>query len=87
MTIQTSTTRCAAPKAATKRASKTVPIADRCLVDEVTAAQMVGVSRTNFRRFVAAGLIAPVALPFSIKRNLYTRGAIDQLVSGFGGDA
>jgi hypothetical protein len=63
-------------------------LADRVLVDEQTAAEMLGVSRTTFRALAAQGLIQRVQLPAlagggRLKRNLYTKADLEALVQGF----
>ena len=67
---------CAATEAAPEQASKGLSLAERFLVDEVTAAQLCGVSRPTLRRWVDAGLLSSVALPFGLRRRLYRRSDV-----------
>jgi excisionase family DNA binding protein len=45
-------------------------------VSEVQAAKLLGVSRTTFRRWVAAGHLHPVFMPGGERRKLYHRDDI-----------
>ena len=58
-----------------------VPIDDRLLVDESYASKMLCVSRPTYRKWVKLGLILPVELPYNIRRNLYKRSDLEQLVA------
>lgn len=57
-----------------------VPLADRLVLSETEAAALIGVSRWAFRKWKAAGLIAPIELPLGISRNLYRRSDVLALV-------
>ena len=46
-------------------------------LSEVKCAGLFGVSRTTFRRWVAAGFLCPVHLPFGERRKLYHREEVE----------
>ena len=65
----------------TRHGDKVLPVADRLLVDEITGATMLSVSRGTFRRFVSEGHIKPVELPIDVRRNLYRRQEIERFAA------
>ena len=50
------------------------------LVSEDDAAAMCGVSKQTFRRWVAEGLITPVAPPHGMRRRLYLHRDLEAFV-------
>lgn len=71
---------------ATMKRPDVVPAADRLLLGENESAQLLGVSRFIFRKWVTAGLITPVVLPFNIRRNLYKRADVLAFVDSLAKD-
>lgn len=61
-----------------------IPIRDHFLLTEVEVAEMCGVSRWSVRRWMKAGLLVPVALPWGQKRNLYRSADVEAFLAGLG---
>jgi len=57
---------------------------ERYLLGETEVAALCGVSRHTVRRWRAAGLLRPVALPFGMRRNLYRRSDVEAFLDGRG---
>ena len=51
--------------------------AERILVSENDSSTLLGVSKPTFRRWVAVGLIRPVAMPNGMRRKLYRRSDLE----------
>ena len=60
-----------------ERSHNTIPAHLRIMLSEDDACQMYSLSKPVFRAFVAAGHIAPVKLPFGIRRKLYLRSSLE----------
>ncbi len=56
--------------------SAIVPPHERILISEDTSCALLDISKPVFRRWVAAGVIHPVKLPFECRRKLYRRADI-----------
>ena len=67
-----------------RHGDKRLPVADRLLVDEITGATMLSVSRVTFRRFVTEGFIRAVELPIDVRRNLYRREDLERFARTLG---
>ena len=70
----------------TRHGDKRLPVAERLLVDEITGATMLSLSRVTFRRFVNEGFIKPVELPIDVRRNLYRREDLERFARTLGVD-
>lgn len=57
-----------------------MPVSERLLISEKVAAEMLSVSRTTFRKWVAAGLIPITPGPAGDRRNLYKREDLEAFV-------
>jgi predicted site-specific integrase-resolvase len=69
---------------AKSRSRDRIPVSERILIDEPTAAGLCSVSLPTFRKWVESGLIRKVALPGDLRRNLYRRADVEAFASTSG---
>jgi excisionase family DNA binding protein len=55
---------------------------ERLLLSETEIAALCSVSRHTVRRWVAAGKLHPVELPYGMRRKLYRRSEVEGFVAG-----